>query len=273
MSAKNKSILLWVFSVLFTLSIAIYQKMTGPTYPLKDKISIDNNTIKYKLLRTAESDGPAEIVINGINDDIRGTIKYKRFNVNEEWIFSQMLNDGTTLTGELPVQPPAGKLEYFVELSVNGKLYQLNTEPIVIRYKGVVPLYVLIPHIIFMFMAMLYSTRTGLEAIFNGRKTLNYSLITMVSLLLGGMILGPVVQKFAFGEFWAGWPFGQDLTDNKTLVAFIAWVIAYFRLRKNPGNKFWPIAASIILLLVYLVPHSMFGSELDYSSGEITTGN
>ena len=89
----------------------------------------------------------------------------------------------------------------------------------------------------------------------------------------GGMILGPIVQKYAFDAYWTGWPFGHDLTDNKTLIAFIAWIIAYLRLRKNRNNRGWAIAASVILLLVYLIPHSMFGSQLDYSSGKVVTGN
>jgi hypothetical protein len=28
----------------------------------------------------------------------------------------------------------------------------------------------------------------------------------------------------------------------------------------------------IVLLLVYLIPHSMFGSSLDYSTGTVVTG-
>ena len=45
-------------------------------------------------------------------------------------------------------------------------------------------------------------------------------------LFAGGMILGPVVQNFAFGELWTSVPFSWDLTDNKTLVAFTFWIIA-----------------------------------------------
>jgi hypothetical protein len=123
-----------------------------------------------------------------------------------------------------------------------------------------------------MFMAMLYSTRTGIEALRKGDKTKNYTLITLSLLTAGGMFLGPVVQKYAFGALWTGWPFGQDLTDNKTLVAFLAWLVAYLRLRKNSTNRAWVVAAAIILLMVYLIPHSMFGSELDYNTGDIRTG-
>jgi len=119
---------------------------------------------------------------------------------------------------------------------------------------------------------MMMSTRTGLEALARGKKTYLYAWITLVTLFIGGLILGPVVQKYAFGAFWTGWPFGKDLTDNKTLVAFIFWAIAVWRLFRKPENRTWPVVAMAILLLVYLIPHSMFGSSLDYGSGTVVTG-
>ena len=124
-----------------------------------------------------------------------------------------------------------------------------------------------------MFLAMLYSSRTGIEALAKGPKVQPYSLFTLIFLLVGGLILGPVVQKFAFGAYWTGWPFGEDLTDNKTAVAFLGWLVAYFAVRRNSKNRYTAIIAAVILLAVYLIPHSMFGSELDYVKGTIETGN
>jgi hypothetical protein len=85
------------------------------------------------------------------------------------------------------------------------------------------------------------------------------------------MILGPLVQKFAFGELWTGVPFGWDLTDNKTLIALIFWILAVLMNRKKDRPIYTALAA-VVLLLVFSIPHSMFGSELDYSSGEVTQG-
>ena len=271
--AKNiRSILWWVFSIIFTLSIAYYQRTTGPTYPVRGKVTIENNEYKYKLLTSNDSDKPAEISIKGSVNEITGFIEYRKYNTNEAWLKTPLFVEDDKLIGKLPQQPAAGKLMYNVTLISAGNQTVLNEEPIVIRFKGAVPAFVLLPHILLMFLAMLFSTRTGIEALIKGGKTYKYSWITLVLLLCGGMILGPVVQKYAFGAFWTGWPFGQDLTDNKTLVAFVAWIIAVIRLRKDPAKGRWAIAAAIILLAVYLIPHSMFGSELDYSTGEIGTG-
>ncbi|MCB2220567.1 MAG: hypothetical protein KQI35_09245 [Bacteroidetes bacterium] len=272
MNTKGKTALIWIFSILFTLSLAVYQRLTGPTYPVRGSLEIAGQKVKYRLIRSEESIEPAEVIIKNAPKGTEGSIRYKRLNVDEEWTEVAFSLNGDKLSAWLPEQPPAGKLEYFAELTYDGVQYALNTEPVVIRFTGPVPDYVLIPHIFFMFLAMLFSTRTGIEAIFKRKHTRSLALYTTVFFFLGGMILGPIVQKYAFDAYWTGWPFGHDLTDNKTLVAFIAWLIAYFRLRKNENNRGWAIAASIILLLVYLIPHSMFGSELDYSTGDINTG-
>ena len=267
-----KNVLFWIFSVIFTLSIAYYQRTTGPTYEKRGTATLDDDIIKYKLIRSAESTGDAEVRVRVPDEGIMGAIKYKRFKTPDEWVSYPMVRVGDELVGILPAQPPAGKLEYQVALNKGERFVLLTEEPIVIRFTGAVPLWALIPHVIIMFTAMLMSTRTLLEALFIKRRTYLYAWITVVTLFVGGLILGPIVQKFAFGEYWTGWPFGQDLTDNKTLLAWVVWLVALIRLYKNRNNVTWPVIAGIVLLLVYLIPHSMFGSELDYSSGEINTG-
>jgi len=268
----SKIALLWIFSFVFTVAIAYYQRTTGPTYPIKGKAEIAGQTVKYKLIRSFGGDEDAQLVIKDVDESIEGLVKYKRFGTNDEWTSFSMTRDGKELKGYLPNQPPAGKLMYHIALTSGSESVLLNDEPTVIRFKGDVPAWVLIPHVLIMFTAMMMSTRTGLEALARGKKSYSYALITLVTLFVGGLILGPVVQKYAFGEYWTGWPFGQDLTDNKTLVAFIFWAIAVWRLKKNPGNRTWPIVAMVVLLMVYLIPHSMFGSSLDYGSGTIETG-
>lgn len=273
MSSKIKFVLIWIFAVIFTLSLAVYQKMTGPTYPKKGKIKIDDKELKFKLLRSHSTNSDALVSIDNIDSTISGSIFYKRVKTIDDWTQVQMKYDGNKLVAYLPAQPPAGKLMYRIFLKHSDENYALTVEPVVIRFKGDVPLYILIPHILFMFTAMLLSTITGLMVIFKVNKLLVYSVITTMALFVGGIILGPIVQKFAFGAYWTGWPLGNDLTDNKTAIAFLFWLIATILLFKNRNKKSMIIVASIVLLLVYLIPHSMWGSELDYRTGEINTGN
>jgi hypothetical protein len=112
---------------------------------------------------------------------------------------------------------------------------------------------------------MLLGTRAGLEALYKRERAYRLALWTSALFFLGGIILGPIVQKFAFGAFWTGWPLGSDLTDNKTAVAMIAWLVALWRGRNMKSGRKWFVIAAVLQLTVYLIPHSMFGSELDYT--------
>jgi hypothetical protein len=94
---------------------------------------------------------------------------------------------------------------------------------------------------------------------------MRYSLIAFIFLILGGFWFGPVMQKYAFGAYWTGWPFGHDLTDNKMLAAIIAWGFALWRLRKNPNATKAVLVAVGVLIVVFLIPHSVLGSEIDYT--------
>jgi hypothetical protein len=122
-----------------------------------------------------------------------------------------------------------------------------------------------------MFFAMLFSTLAGLMALIKYPQYRKYSVWTLVLFIAGGMILGPIVQNYAFGDFWTGIPFGWDLTDNKTLIALLFWILAVVMNRKKERPAYIVLAA-IVLLLIFSIPHSMFGSELDYSSGKVTQG-
>ncbi|NTV83993.1 MAG: hypothetical protein HGA23_06810, partial [Bacteroidales bacterium] len=197
---KLKIVFFWIFSFVFTVAIAYYQRTTGPTYPINGKAEIAGQTVKYKLIRTHGGDDDAELLIKNIDESIEGLVKYKRLGTNDEWTSFSMTRDGKNLKGFLPHQPPAGKLMYHIALTSGDESVLLNDEPTVIRFKGHVPGWVLIPHVIIMFTAMMMSTRTGLEAFTRGKKSYKYAWITMVTLFVGGLILGPVVQKYAFGE-------------------------------------------------------------------------
>lgn len=274
MSARGKSILFWVLSFLLMGSLAVYQRMTGPTHPARGSVTIEGTTYKFKLLRSYETPENAPVTLNINRLGITGEIAYKRLRTNDEWTTVPMqLNEKGEFIAYLPTQPAAGKLEYMVTVTDSvGRRFDLTEEPVVIRFKGKVPLYILIPHIFCMFFAMFFALRTGIESFTKGPSVKNLTKYTLIFFLLGGIILGPIVQKFAFGAFWTGWPFGHDLTDNKTLIAFLAWIIAYRKVSRDETKQLWVKIAATILILIYLIPHSALGSELDYKSGKVQTG-
>ncbi len=266
---KKNNWIFWVLAVIITISAAFYQKITGPTYPKKVKFSISGVQEQFIFPRShpGETDCLLELPIN--DKVLAAKLFYKKYPTNAEWTVVEMERRNDTLIASLPNQPPAGKLEYYIQLETEtGKIDIQKDEPVIIRFRGDVPAYIMIPHIFFIFFAMLISNLAGILAVANVRSFRFYGRMAFFLLLIGGMIFGPIVQKFAFNELWAGVPFGWDLTDNKTLIAFVGWVFAVI-LNMKKERRWAIIFAALLTIIIFSIPHSMFGSELDPATGVI----
>lgn len=262
----KKSILLWLIAFILTVFTAIYQRMTGPTYPISGETVVGSEVIKYNLDRTHGGDGDHPVEIRVDDEKICGELLWKRYKTDDEFTSVELVRKDGKLTASLPHQPPAGKLVYHIILQKEEEVLILPQKgEVIIRFKGDVPVAFLIPHIIFIFGAMLLSTRTGLDYFNEGNKLKPLTILTFIFVIIGGFILGPIIQYYAFGAFWTGFPFGHDLTDNKILVGFIGWLLALIALYKFKNPNRWIIFASILMFIIFLIPHSLLGSELDYN--------
>jgi hypothetical protein len=255
---------LWILAFLITAGSAVYQRVTGPTYPKRGKAELAGREFRYRLPRSMAG-GDAVVRVPAVSGETRGTLAWKRHKSRDEWTYAGMAREGGELAGRLPQQPPAGKLAYRVILQDGVERVTLGGEPVVIRFRGEVPPAVLVLHVIAMFGAMLAGTRAGLEFFAAKPEYKRLLLWTLGLLTVGGLLLGPVVQKYAFGAYWTGWPFGTDLTDNKTAVAWLGWALAWWRLRRAPERAgAWVLGAAVLMLVVFAIPHSLLGSELKY---------
>ena len=270
---KRKKVLLWVLAVIISLGAMFYQRMTGPTYPKKFEVSYQNENFSFSLPRSNNGrpgDYPVEIQLP---ESFSAKVIWRLFPTENPWETLVMERKGDTLSTSLPHQPPAGKIEYHLELIADGKVIALNDDTnVVIRFRRDVPAWALLPHVLMMILTVIWSMATILFALANMPEYKKYTGITLIFLLIGGFVLGPIVQKYSFGQFWTGWPLGDDLTDNKVLFALIAFVVAWF-LRKKSYGRWLSIGAAVVMLAVYLIPHSMNGSELDVETGEVVTGS
>ena len=268
---NNKKALIWIFAVLLTISAAIYQRLTGPTYPQKTSATIAGQTYKLRLLRTFDGSADCPITISVADQQVSGTLEYRVFPQKVDYTKLEMVREGENLSASLPHQGMAGKLEYRIILNKGSEQVALNNGvPTVIRFKGHVPEFILLPHILIMFLAMLFSNVAGIFALFR-IPSIKMLKITLWTIFVGGLIMGPLVQKYAFNELWAGVPYGWDLTDNKTLIAFVAWLIAWWFNRKKESG-YWVVAAMVVTMAIFSIPHSLFGSQLDASTGKIIQG-
>lgn len=288
-----KKILFWTLAVIITLGASVYQRMTGPTHPQYLKTNINGVDYSFKFTRSGgETDCP--ILLKGfggldkgiaVTDKSTGesqataTIYWRKYPSEDAFSKIEMQPVAEGLSASLPVQPAAGKLEYYVAIGtktegssgiVTTDHYYFKDEPLIIRFKGDVPMWVLIPHIICMFASMLFAAYAFLCALANMPQYKKNITIAFWIIMVGGFILGPLVQKYAFDIYWSGFPFGSDLTDNKTLFAAIALLAAVLT-KKFQWNRWVAVAAVLVMFVVFSIPHSMRGSELDHTTGKVGT--
>ncbi|RPH32299.1 MAG: hypothetical protein EHM93_09985 [Bacteroidales bacterium] len=269
----------WTFAVIITLSALVYQRVTGPTNPKRVKVTFENQIVKNKLPRSGDSNTDCKVELKSIPSFWDASLYYREYRSNEksnkEWIVTPFTSEESNkIFALLPHQDAAGKLEYYIEFknTNNNSVVDISkSEPIVIRFKDPVPAWALAPHILLIFIAMLFSNLTGIMAAFNHDKFKYYGILTIAFLFVAGFIFGPIVQKYAFGAYWTGFPFGFDLTDNKTLIAFVAWAIAVY-FNRNERRPLLSAAAAIVMIIVFSIPHSLRGSELNYETGQVVTG-
>lgn len=286
---------LWVLAVLLTVTAAVYQRLVGPTRPVRGVAQVAGQEIRYKLIRSYGHEREHAIHLRVPDPQVHGFLAAHRFRTKEPWTIRRLVRDGAFLVGTPPEQAPGGKVSYRIFLHQGagpGDLEAIESDgiarvaadlgatalppagPIVLRWKGHVPLWIVIPHVFLVFFGMLWANRAGLEAL---RRTGEIVRLTRWSLLLlgvGGLVLGPIMQWKAFGDAWTGIPFGWDLTDNKTLIAVLAWVAAWLAVRRagQRGDAWrargWVIGAALVTLIVFSIPHSVLGTELDYETGQ-----
>jgi len=258
----KKNSTLWIIACLLTVSSAYYQRRTGPTYAVREDVRLGGQSYRLKLDRSHGSTGDQPVTLQIPDQDVQGQLVWRFYPSQDPWQSLPLQRKGDTLEAYLPKQPPTAKLEYQVQLTRSGEQITIPARPAITRFKREVPNIVLYPHILAMFFGMLLATRAGLEALADREQVRPMTLYTFLLLFFGGLFLGPVVQKLAFGSWWTGIPFGYDLTDNKTLIAVAAWAWALIRQRSGSRARWSVLWAAIITMVVFAIPHSVWGSEL-----------
>lgn len=261
---------MWVVTLLLTYLVSRYQRRTGPGYDIPASCDIADATVSAKLPTSYSRGGDCPVRLLTEADDVTASLVYRRYPTSEGWTSVPFERDENGLVARVPVQPPAGKVEYHIEVARGaGRCTLPKRDNVIVRFRGSVSAAVLLPHVLLMLAGMVLSIRAGLETWHGGPSQTLYTTLTLGGLVLGGMLFGPLVQKGAFGKYWTGVPFGTDLTDNKTLIAVLAWAVALVATASG-----WSLAEPLrlaafgITLVAFLIPHSLFGSELKYEDAE-----
>ena len=75
----KKSIWLWLIAFVLTVFTAVYQRITGPTYPVSGEVNINDEVLEYRLDRAHGGEGDHPVEINVIDETVCGELYWKRY--------------------------------------------------------------------------------------------------------------------------------------------------------------------------------------------------
>ena len=147
---------------------------------------------------------------------------------------------------------------------------------VLLKFKGNASDAVLGAHVACMFGAFFFMVMSlfGAIGIIRGpedkTRTVRSAQWVLILSFIGGCPLGFLLNYQTFGVIWEGYPFGYDVTDNKTQILFVFWLVSLLLVwgsftgtgehRDRLGRKAfaWAILVSFFVsLALFILPHSV----------------
>lgn len=135
------------------------------------------------------------------------------------------------------------------------------------RFEGEASFILLLFHIVLMIAAFfllihaLYYAMNYLATGERGDSIIRSVNLGIITFFITGFPIGCIIEKQVLGNYWEGVPFGWDITDSKTLIILVIWLIIIWLNAKNKMGmrtySKWVIINTIITIILFLLPHSL----------------
>jgi len=278
-----------LLALIFTIVLLVVARKLSSREP--EYLEVTANGTKLSHTTVIEKIGPGKVKINANLSAPQSLGSYSlelfyRMGEGEYTNLRMNLIEGTSdqLSTFIPSQTKGKRAYYYLSLSdsqgkriltLPEKIDLLN-DPLLIKFKGEVSPAILIAHIVAMFASIFFVVLvlfSSLEVLW-GKDSLRqlsiHALFTTILSFLGGVPLGILVTNQTFGEYWGGFPIFTDVTDSKTSIMIIYWIIFLSLIKGSAFKKdksknllsdkalaFFGILGFTLTLAIYLVPHSL----------------
>jgi hypothetical protein len=276
-----------IIAFLFTLLLLFFTRKTTAVRSVYKMVEQDGVRIEHNTVPKQEGD---EIPV--IEARVKGASEVNlvyKIGKEGQYNFVEMSpepGEENSYEASIPLHPKGMRAWYYLEATGESKgdevkvtLPERNSgkvQPVRLKFEGKVPAYVVIPHVFSIFAAFFFATLTLFSAIElkRGKTTLNKSVrlcaVTLLLLFIGFFPFGWAMNYFAFGVLWEAFPFGTDVTDNKSQIMFAFWLVTMFLVKgtllgrgeqKNLVSdrrySTLVIVSFIATILIVAIPHSM----------------
>jgi hypothetical protein len=290
LTRKEENIIMKFWRILvtfiFTLFLLSFARKTTRVQSVHKTVEKDGIVMVHDTVPKKAGEGDAVIPVKVI-----GSKEVKLFYKigKEEFRSVDMgLKEGENdvFVASIPYHKKGTQAWYYIEAQKQSKETKLtvslpdknspNLKPILLKFEGNVPPYIIVSHVFCNFAAIFFSVLAIFSAVDlkRGKSTLKksvlFSLLTFIFLFTGFLLVGSALNYFAFGVMWEAFPFGSDITDNKSQIILLFWAVTLFLIKgtifgKNPSKNLvsektystMVIISFVVTVIMYLIPHSI----------------
>ena len=267
----------YLAAFLLTIILLAFARRMSTRHEMTITENIDAITLTHKTVTENFINGPAPIltVTASSTENLSAVVLYSdKLGTHDKSVPMTITSQGFAAT--LDQLPKGEKWWYQIQVSKNGTTvaHFPKSGDQFIKFKGHIAPLVLIAHILFMFATIFF----GLMAVFTSidiargkgslKRSIFYVLLTLVCSFIGGIPLGIAVSAQTFGgSGWGGWPIGHDITDSKTEILLLFWLITLILSLNGLAKKkmiispktysFLVILSFVVTFITFLIPHSI----------------
>lgn len=275
-----------LLAFIFTLVLLAFARKTSTVKSVHKTVERGGILIEHDTVPKRRGEGHAVIPVKVVGaDEVKlfyriGKGKFQAVDMNSEE------GERDLFVATIPHHKKGTKAWYYIEAQKQigdekliVSLPDKNApgfEPILLKFEGHVPPSIILSHVFCNFAAIFFSVLAVFSAVDlkRGKGTLKrsvgFSLLTLICLFLGFFPLGWALNYYTFGVLWEAFPFGSDVTDNKGQIAFLSWLVTLFLVKgtifgKNPSKNLVSeksystavVISFVITVAMYLIPHSL----------------
>jgi hypothetical protein len=242
-----------------TIVATFVQQLSSSDRPYNTSVNIGSTTYDFQLPVVHEGNEESLVEITLPDTSIHGQLFYKKYNIEEKWRTNNLIRMNENLVSVLPHQKPNIKIQYYIELNSKGKTYFIAKQnPVVVRFQGEVPKYILYPQVLVMFISLVIAIFAGMLALFNIDTYKKYAKIAFYLFFLGGFLIGLLVHMISFRHLFIQSLTCNDLTFYKNSIIFLIWLVVYY-MNKKYDIRYYTLAGAVLTLVLFCLPqHILF---------------
>jgi hypothetical protein len=250
----KQSIILWLGAFVIAFLFAFWNRFSSSEYPITGSFGINMKSVTFKFDKVYRGSDGYKIIIKTDADSLNGRILWRKKTSNSGWNTEPMNFSEKTLSGEIPHQPPSTLIDYKVKVWKGENVHYLpQTGKVTLKYLGNVPPSIMGFYFLTLYLALLFSVRTGLDYFNENQKIKKLSLFTVMIWIANVMVFNPVKRSYELSTRIGSTILPiKELFDFRHLLLLIIWILGIVLIFNLKNYKIWAGITAGAILIAFL---------------------